>query len=64
MQRKRSSPHSFDERLATEKKQLEEQGALLPPGSVKDVVLRKIGQLNTAIHINELLKPPGSRSPE
>jgi hypothetical protein len=58
MQRKRSIPHSFDERLAAEKKQLEEQVALLPPGSVKDVVLRKIGQLNTAIHINE---PEGAR---
>ncbi|UPJ50835.1 hypothetical protein IVB30_05385 [Bradyrhizobium sp. 200] len=64
MQRKRSIPHSFDERLAAEKKQLEEQAALLPPGSVKDVVLRKIGQLNTAIHVSELLKSPGSRSPE
>jgi hypothetical protein len=64
MQRKRSIPHSFDERLAAEKKHLEEQAVLLPPGSVKDVVLRKIGQLSTAIHINELLKPPSSRSPE
>jgi hypothetical protein len=60
MQRKHSIPHSLDDRLAAEKKQLEEQAALLPPGSVKDVVLRKIGQLNAAIHINELLKPPGS----
>jgi hypothetical protein len=64
MQRKRSIPHSFDERLAAEKKQLEEQAVLLPPGAVKDVVLRKIGQLNTAIHINELLKSPGLRPPE
>jgi len=62
MQRSRSIPHSFDERLAAEKKQLEEQAALLPPGSVKDVVLRKIGQLNTAIQVNELLKSPGLRS--
>ena len=53
MQRKRSIPHSFDERLADEKKPLEEQAALLPPGSVKDVVLRRIAQLNTAIHVNE-----------
>jgi hypothetical protein len=64
MQRKRSILRSFDERLAAEKRQLEEQAALLPPGSVKDVVLRKIGQLNTAIQVNELLKSPGSRSPE
>jgi hypothetical protein len=64
MQLKRSIPHSFDERLAAEKKQLEEQAVLLPPGAVKDVVLRKIGQLNAAIHVNELLKSPGSRSPE
>ena len=47
------------------KKQLEELVALLPPGSVKeDEVLRKIGQLNTAIHVEGLLKSPGLRSPE
>jgi hypothetical protein len=64
MQRKRSIQHSFDEGLAAEKKQLEELAGLLSPGSVKDAVLRKIGQLNTAIHVNELLKSPGSRSLE
>ena len=64
MQRKRSIPHSLDERLAAEKKQLEELVALLAPGSVKDAVLRKIGQLDTAIHVNELLKSPGLRSAE
>lgn len=30
----------------------------------KDVVLRKIGQLNTAIHVNEPLTSPGLRSPK
>ena len=64
MQRKRSIPHSFDERLTAEKERLEEQAALLPPGSVKDVVLRRIEQLNTAIHVNEWLKSPGLRAPE
>jgi hypothetical protein len=64
MQHKRSIPHSFDEPLAAEKKQLEELVTLLAPGSVKDAVLRKIGQLNTAIHVNELLKSPGQRSAE
>jgi len=64
MQRKHSIPYSFDEPLAAEKKQLEELVALLPPGSVKDAVLWKIGQLNTAIHVDGLLKSPGLRSPE
>ena len=64
MQRKRSIPHSFDEPLAAEKKQLEELVALLSPGPVKDAVLRKIWRLNTAIHVDGLLKSPGLRSAE
>jgi hypothetical protein len=62
--RKRSIPHSFEEQLAFEKRRLEEKAMHLLDGSSKDDVLKKIAQLNTAIHINEWLRSPGLRPPK
>ena len=56
--RKRSIPHSLEEQLAFEKRRLEEKAMHLLDGSSKDNVLKKIAQLNTAIHINEWLRSP------
>jgi hypothetical protein len=56
MQRKYSEPHSFEDRLAAEKKRLEEQAALLPHGAVKDALERKIGQLEIARRLHEDLR--------
>lgn len=63
MQRRRSLPHSFEAWLAAEKNRLEEQLADLPHGPERDGLLKKIGQLDTASHINEWLTSPGHRSP-
>ena len=63
MQRLRSVPHTFEDQVAAQKAKLEAQVAKLPPSPQKDVLLRKIRQLETASHINEWLTSPGIRPP-
>jgi hypothetical protein len=63
MQRIRSVPHTFEDQVAAQKAKLEAQVAKLPPSPQKDVLLRKIRQLETASHINEWLTSPGLRPP-
>jgi hypothetical protein len=64
MQRRRSAPHTFEDRIAAEKARLEAEVTKLKPGPQKDVLLRKIRQLETASHINEWLSSPGLQPPE
>jgi hypothetical protein len=64
MQRRRSVPHTFEENLAAEKAKLEAQIAQLKPGPQRDGLLRKIRQLETALHMNEWLTSPGLQPPE
>jgi hypothetical protein len=64
MQRRRSTPHTFEDRIAVEKAKAEVQAAELRPGPARDALLRKIRQLNTAAHVNEWLASPGLRPPE
>jgi len=64
MQRRRSLPHTFEEKIAVEKAKLEAQIAQLKPGPQKDALLRKIRQLDTAAHISEWLSSPGLQPPE
>jgi hypothetical protein len=61
--RRRSTPHSFEDQIAAEKSRLEEQAATLPPGPQKDVLLKKIRQLETATRMNEWLTSPGLQPP-
>jgi sulfur relay (sulfurtransferase) DsrC/TusE family protein len=63
MQRRRSIVHTFEDRISAEKKRLEEQFELLPQGPAKEQLRRKIGQLETASHINEWLTSPGLQAP-
>ena len=63
MQRLRSVPHTFEDQIAAQKAKLEAQVAKLPSSPQKDVLLRKIRQLETASHINEWLTSPGLRPP-
>jgi len=64
MKRRRSVPHTFEDQIAAEKAKTEGQVAKLRPGPAKDALLKKIGQLDTAAHINEWLTSPGLRTPE
>jgi hypothetical protein len=61
MKRQRSKPHSFEDRLAAEKKRLEAKAALLREGDEREALLGKIAQIDTASHLNELLRSPRPR---
>jgi hypothetical protein len=62
--RHRSQPHLFEGRIEEEKKRLQEQADLLPHGAPKDILLRKIRQLDTASHMYDWVRSPGSRPPK
>ena len=53
----------LEDRLADEAKRLREQAKLLPPGTLREEVLRKARQAETGLHISEWLKSPGLRAP-
>jgi hypothetical protein len=64
MQRRRSSPHSFEGQIAAEKKRLEEQISRTPHGPQRAALIKKIRQLDTASHMSDWLHSPGLRPPE
>jgi hypothetical protein len=64
MRRRRSVPHTFEDRIAAEKARLEAQAANLEPGPQMDGLLKKISQLETAANINEWLSSPGLQPPK
>jgi len=55
--------HSLEERLADEAKRLREEAELLPPGAVRDTVLRKARRAETGSHVSEWLRSPGLQVP-
>jgi hypothetical protein len=64
MPRRRSVPHTFEDRIAAERAKLEAQIAKLTPGPQMDALLRKIDQLETAAHICEWLSSRGLQPPK
>jgi hypothetical protein len=64
MQRRRfKQKQSLEERLADEAKRLREEAKLLPPGAVREAVLRKARQAETGSHMSEWLRSPGLEPP-
>jgi hypothetical protein len=63
MQQPRPALHLFAERIAKEKKRLEVLAAAHKPGLERDGILKKLRQLDTAVHINEWLTSPGLQAP-
>jgi hypothetical protein len=61
MKRNRSKPHSFEDRLAEAAAKFEAQARKLQPGIHRDELLRKLRQIDTAMHLHERLKSPGPR---
>ena len=60
MRRRRSTPHTFEQRIEAEKARLELKLARLRrKGPKQDELLNKIRQLETAAQINEWLLTPG-----
>ena len=54
----------LEERLAEEAKRLRKEAKLLPPGAVRDAVLRKASQAETGSHVSEWLTSPGLQPPK
>ena len=50
--RKRSEPHSFEQRLEEHRSRLEAEAAKLPHGSERDAVMKQIELLQTAADMN------------
>ena len=56
--------NSLEERLTDEAKRLREAAKLLPPGAVREQVLRKARQAETGSHMSEWLRSPGLKPPK
>ena len=54
---------SLEQRLADEAERLRELAKMLPAGLVRDAVLKKAHQTETASHMNEWLTSPGLQPP-
>ena len=59
---RRKQTTSFAERLQNAAREAREAARQLPPGSQRDVLLKKAEQAETARRINEWLTSPGARS--
>ena len=55
---------TLEQRLATEAKRLREEAKLLPPGALRDTVLRRARQCETGSNMSEWLQSPGLRPPD
>jgi len=65
MQKRRrfEQSQSLEERLADEASRLREEAELLPPGQLREEVLRRARQAETGSHISEWLRSPGLQPP-
>jgi len=61
--KRRQSVSRFEKNIAAEKAKLEAQVAELKPGPERDALLKKMSQLETALHVNEWLSSPGLQPP-
>jgi hypothetical protein len=55
---------SLEIRLSEEAKRLREEAKLLPPGTVREALLRKARQAETGSHMSEWLQSPGLEPPK
>jgi hypothetical protein len=60
--RKRSEPHTFEQRLDEHRARLEAEAARLPHGSERDDVMKRIAQVQTAADMNMWLSAPENAS--
>jgi hypothetical protein len=54
---------SLKDRLASFAMDARKRADELPPGPVKDDLLRKVRQADTAMHLDEWVNPPGLQPP-
>ncbi|MBR1128413.1 hypothetical protein [Bradyrhizobium iriomotense] len=64
MQRRRfKQTLTLETRLAEKAKRLREKAKLLPPGALREELIRKARHAETASHMNEWLTSPGLKQP-
>jgi hypothetical protein len=64
LRRRFKQTKSLEERLAEEAKRLREEAKLLPPGAVREALLRRARQAETGSHMTEWLTSSGLRPPK
>lgn len=57
--RKRSEPHTFEQRLAEQRLRLEREASQLPDGEQREAIAKRIEQLHLAADINAWLSQGG-----
>lgn len=64
-QRRKRTKHTatFEERLAEEAKRFKDAAEQLPPGTERELLLRRARQAETASHMSDWLRSPGLRPP-
>jgi hypothetical protein len=60
--RKRSEPHTFEQRLTEQRLRLEAEAASLPLGEARDVIAKRIERLQHAADMSLWLSRGGDRS--
>ena len=63
MRRRFRQSKTLEQRLAEEARRLREQAKLLPPGALREEVLRKARQAETGAYMSNWLASPGMRPP-
>jgi hypothetical protein len=64
LRRRFKQTKSLEERLAEEAKRLRDEAKLLPPGAVREALLRRARQAESGSHMTEWLTSPGLRPPK
>lgn len=64
MAERREPTARLEQRLASEAKRLYAEAELLPPGAVRDGLLRKARQAETGSHMSDWLQSPELRPPK
>jgi hypothetical protein len=64
LRRRFKQTQSLEERLSQEAERLRNEAKLLPPGAVRDALLRKARQTETVSHLSEWLTSSGLQSPK
>jgi hypothetical protein len=61
--RRRSEPHTFEQRLDSQRLRLEQELAGLPVGALRESVAARLEQLHTAAEMFEFLMPRDAAAP-
>ena len=63
-QRRIKHTQTFEERLAEEAERFRKAAAEAPPGTPRELLLRRARQAETASHMSDWLKSPGLQPPK